>query len=353
MRAAAILLAVLALAGCDKKEEPRAEPVRPVLTALVEPRTSAIFGPFSGTIAPRTQTTLGFRIPGRMIARDVTVGDLVAKDQRLAALDPTVVGLQVTSAEADVTNAQAQLTNAQATLSRQKTLAQGGTAAQAQLDTAVASQATAQARLTQAKAALQKARDQLGYADLRADYDGVVTAWTSEVGQVVSAGQGVVTIARPDEREAVFDVPDGLVASLNREETYDVALLIDESVVAHGRIREIAPQSDASTRTRRVKLGLEAPPLGFRLGTTVSISLTRPSPPRIDVPASAVLDQNGKTSVWLVGAGKVDLRDVTVGTRQDGWVTISAGLAKGDRIVTAGVHSLKPGQAVTLAEQQP
>lgn len=353
MRATLLVLAAILLAGCDKKEEPRAEPVRPVLTALVEPTTNERFGPFSGTITPRTQTTLGFRIAGRMIARDVTVGDLVTKNQRLGALDPTVVQLQVTSAEADVTNAQAQLTNAVATLGRQKTLAQGGTAAQAQLDSAVAGQATAQARLAQAKAALQKARDQLGYADLRADYDGVVTAWTSEVGQVVSAGQGVVTIARPDEREAVFDVPDALIASLNRDEVYDVALLIDESVTARGRIREIAPQSDASTRSRRIKLGLEAPPMGFRLGTTVSISLTRPSPPRIDIPASAILDKDGKSSVWLVGAGKVDLHEVSVGARQGDWVAISAGLAKGDRIVTAGVHSLKPGQAVTLAEQQP
>jgi RND family efflux transporter MFP subunit len=289
-----------------------------------------------------------------MTARDVTVGDLVKKGQRLAALDPTVVQLQVASAQADVANAQAQLVNAVATQTRQQTLAQGGNAAQSQLDAAIANAETAKARVTQTLAALQKAKDQLSYSELQADYDGVVTAWTAEVGQVVTAGQSVVTIAKPDEREAVFDVPDSLIGTMGLDEVYTVALLIDTSFTAKGRVRELAPQSDASTRTRRVRLSLEDPPLGFRLGTTVSVSLLRPSPMRIELPASAILEKDGKNSVWVVAApGTVDLREVTLTAREGLRVTLSAGLAKGDRIVTAGVHSLKAGQAVKLSEQQP
>ena len=350
----AVAGAALMASGCDKKTDAEPEPIRPVLTTVVDVKTTNLFGPFSGTIEPRTQTTLGFQIPGRMMARDVTVGDLVKKGQRLAALDPTVVQLQVTSAQADVANAQAQLANAASTLTRQQTLAQGGVAARSQLDSAIAGQETAQARLAQANAALQKAKDQFDYSELRADYDGVVTAWTTEVGQVVSAGQSVVTIAKPDEREAVFDVPDSLVASMGADERYDVSLLIAPEVVAGGHIREISPQSDQTTRTRRVRLSLDAPPIGFRLGTTVRVSLLRPSPARIELPASAILDRDGKSAVWVLSAaGTVDLHEVTLTARHGSFVTLSAGLSKGDRIVTAGVHSLKAGQAVKLSEQQP
>jgi RND family efflux transporter MFP subunit len=181
-----------------------------------------------------------------------------------------------------------------------------------------------------------------------------MTAWTAEVGQVVSAGQSVVTIAQPDEREAVFDVPDSLVATMGRDERYAVALLIDASVAASGHIREMSPQSDAATRTRRVRLSLETPPMAFRLGTTVSVSLQRASPPRIELPASAILDKDGKSSVWIVtAAGTVELREVALAAHRGSLVSLSAGLAKGDRIVTAGVHSLKAGQVVKLSEPQP
>ena len=127
MRASVLIVvaaAALIVSGCEKKSDPEPLPIRPGLTTVVEPRTTQLFGPFSGTIEPRTQTALGFRIPGRMTARDVTVGDLVKKDQRLAALDPTVVQLQVTSA---ATSPMPGTARQRCTQTRQQTLARAAT----------------------------------------------------------------------------------------------------------------------------------------------------------------------------------------------------------------------------------
>ncbi|RVU15290.1 efflux RND transporter periplasmic adaptor subunit [Methylobacterium oryzihabitans] len=349
-----LVLPFLALAACQEHAEAPLPP-RPVLTATVAPRTTETFGPFAGSIEPRYQTQAGFRIAGRMVARDVFVGDLVAKGTRLAALDPVVPQFALTRARADVADAEAQLANAGATESRQRTLFEGGNVTQAQLDTAVANRDTAAARLSQAKAALQKAEDELGYATLKADFDGVVTAWSAEVGQVVSAGQAVVTVARPDIREAVVDIPDALMGDVKPGVTFTVTLQAAPAITAQGRVREIGPLADAATRTRRVRMTLVDPPEAFRLGTTVTVALERPIAPQVTLPATALLERDGRTGVWVVtaagtpdGRATVALRPVTVIGRDGASVTLADGLKAGERVAVAGAHSLEDGQAVRL-----
>lgn len=351
MRHVPALVVLVALAGCQGKDAEAPPPVRPVLTTRVEIRTAETFGPFAGTVEPRYQTQAGFRVPGRMVARDVYVGDLVPKGARLAALDPTVLQFAVTRARADVTDAEAQLANASAVEARQRTLFEGGNVTQAALDSAVASRDTAAARLAQAKATLQKANDELGYATLKADVDGVVTAWNAEIGQVVSAGQAVVTLARPDIREAVVDIPDGLMVGITAGTAFTVTLLAAPGITATGKVREIGPLADPATRTRRVRMTLADPPEAFRLGTTITVALERPTRPRITLPATALLEAENRTSVWVVAPdGKtVSRRDVAVVARDDDAVTLADGLKAGETVVTAGVHSLKDGQAVRLA----
>ncbi|AWN46564.1 efflux transporter periplasmic adaptor subunit [Methylobacterium terrae] len=356
MRHVPALVVLLAVAGCQEKKAEAPPPVRPVLTTTVEVRTAETFGPFAGTVEPRYQTQAGFRVPGRMVARDVYVGDLVPKGARLAALDPTVLQFAVTRARADVTDAEAQLANASAVESRQRTLFEGGNVTQAALDSAVASRDTAAARLAQGRAALQKATDELGYATLKADVDGVVTAWNAEIGQVVSAGQAVVTLARPDIREAVVDIPDGLMAGIRAGTEFAVTLQAAPAITAKGRVREIGPLADPATRTRRVRMTLVDPPEAFRLGTTVTVALERPTPPRITLPATALLRAENRTSVWVVAPdGKsVSRRDVVLvasgdpASPDDATVTLSDGVSAGETVVVAGVHSLKDGQAVRL-----
>ncbi len=278
MRRLVLPIAVLvALSGCKEQKAEAPPPVRPVLTTTVALEEARTFGPFAGTVQPRYESQLGFRIGGRIVARDVFVGDQVAKGTRLAALDPTVQQFALVRARADVADAQAQVKNASAAEGRQRILFENNSAVtQAQLDGAVANRDTADARLAQAKAALQKATDELGYATLTAGFDGVVTAWSAEVGQVVPPGQVVVTMARPDVREAVVDIPDDLIGELPKDIEFTVRLQEVPEVTARARVREIGPLAEASTRTRRVRMSLIDPPDGFRLGNTVTVAFERP-----------------------------------------------------------------------------
>jgi RND family efflux transporter MFP subunit len=346
VRALAALMPLLLLAAC--KDETPPMPPRPVLAAPVEVVSSEVFGPFASTLEARYQTQLGFQLSGRMVARDVYVGDLVRSGQRLAALDPTVIQFALTRAKADVVDAKAQLANAEGVQERQRLLAQAGNASQATLDNAVAAHDTAQARLDQAAAALRLAEEQIGYTELHANFDGVITAWTAEVGQYVTNGQAVVTVARPDIREAVVDIPDELIGQVHAGLAFTVRLQTTTKVTATARVREIGPAADTATRSHRVRLTLEAPPDAFRIGTTVSVAIEHNVTPRLLVPAQAVVETHGEHFVWILAKDghSVAKRVVTIGDGAGEKTVVGSGLAVGDRVVTVGVHSLVDGQAV-------
>jgi membrane fusion protein, multidrug efflux system len=168
----------------------------------------------------------------------------------------------------------------------------------------------------------------------------------------VTAGQTIVTVARPDVREAVFDIPDALATALPPAAAFTVVWELSPSFSIVGRVREIAPEADPTTRTRRVRLTLDHPPDMFLLGTTVLVTRTADTAPRIDLPATALLERDGKSMVWVVDPRTltVPLREVKLSGRGKGTITVSGGLAAGDRVVTAGVHSLSPGQIVKIFE---
>ena len=261
------------LAACQEEHHAEAPAPRPVLTVVAAPQTARTVG-FAGTVEPRYKSDLGFRVLGRVISRDVNVSDVVRKGQRLATLDPLTYQLAVRSAQADLVSATARLENAAATESRQRTLLQQNITTQAQYDAAKQARESAEAGVTSARANLDKAEEQLGYAELRAEFDGVVTATEAELGQVVQPGQTVVSVARPDIREAVVDLPESIGRDLRPGARFDIALQVDPSVRAAGSVREIAPQADPATRTRRVRITLDNPPESFRLGTTITASVT-------------------------------------------------------------------------------
>jgi RND family efflux transporter MFP subunit len=349
------LALLLGLAAC-RDDKPEAAPVRPVLSVAAVVRTTDTLGPFAGTIEPRYKSDLGFRIFGRMVARFVDVGAVVTRDQELAALDPAVQALAVRSAEATVANAEAQFANAAAEEGRQRDLAQRNITPQAQFELIQRNRETAEANLTRARASLRKARDLLSFTQLKADFDGVVTGRYAEPGQVVNAGQKIVTVARPEIREAVIAVPNELADALAHPNTFTMTVDLDHVVsMKAAAVRSIDPTADPTTRTRSVFLTLDDPPAAFRLGITIGVTLTRPVSPRIDLPATALVDKDGKSFVWLVDPARstVALHEVTVLARDDDTVTVTASsgaadLSGGARIVIAGAHSLTPGQAVKV-----
>jgi membrane fusion protein, multidrug efflux system len=337
----------LAIAGC-KQEAAAPEPVRPVLTTIVEP-TSPGSAVTVGTIEPRYTTNIGFQVFGRLIARPVNVGDLVEEGQTLAALDSTTLELAVQSARADLSRSKARLANAKATEERKQTLIGSDSTTKASLDDAEYARAGAEASVARAQANLTKALEQLGYAQLKAQFAGVVTAVSADVGQVVSPGQSIVTVARPDVREAVVDVGPDFPVALQVDLPFSVSLQLAPAIHVAGRIREIAPEADRVTRMRRIRIALPDPPPSFRLGSTVSATLSEAQNRDLRVPASAVLTKEGESFVWVVDqpTSTVSLRKVAV--RADaGGMRIDAGAGAGTRIVTAGIHSLKQGQQVRI-----
>ena len=170
--------------------------------------------------------------------------------------------------------------------------------------------------------------------------------------KLVSAGQAVVTLARPEVREAVFDLPTEVAESLPADARFLVSAQLDPQARTTGSIRELGPQADASTRTRRVRLSLAQTPEAFRLGSTIQVQLSSAGSVRSVLPASVLLERDGKTQVWVVDGkqSSVALREVQVLSRDERQVVIGQGLADGDRVVRAGVNSLKPGQKIKLDE---
>jgi RND family efflux transporter MFP subunit len=322
-----------------------------VLSIIVAPAAGE-GAAFAGTIDARYESTLGFQVLGRMIARDVNVGDAVKQGARLAALDPTPFQLALRNAEADLAREEAHLQNAKATAARQRQLNQSGATAKADFEAAQHEFESAEASTEAARANVRVAQKKLGYTELHAEFDGVIAATKAEVGQVLQPGQEVVSVVRPAEREAVVDLPDQIAVNLRPETGFIVTAEADPATRVKGQIREIAPQADLATRTRRVRITLVDPPLNFRLGSIVKAVAATDAGAEIELPSSALLERNGQTFLWVVDAAtnKVSMREVKIGARDTDSFRVAEGLAPGTRVVTAGVHSLSPDQAVKISE---
>jgi len=345
---AAILIAAT-VTGCDKPA-PAAPQARPVRTVTVERPVGGEIVSLTGQIRAKDQTNLAFRVGGRIIERPVNVGDVVTPGQVVAKLDPQNQQNELRSAQASLASAEAILTQARLTFGRQQKLLKDGWTTSARFDEAEQALKTAAAQVDSARAQLRIAQDRLSYTVLVANAAGVVTAVGAESGEVVPAGQMVVQLAQQDGRDAVFDVPEQLIRTGPRDPLVQIALTNDPTIRATGRVREVAPQADAATRTFRVKVGLIDPPAAMRLGATVTGSIKLIATPGVEVPATALTKADGRPAVWVVDTRSltVSLRNVDVARYDPATVVIAQGLETGEVVVTAGVQTLHPGQKVRL-----
>ena len=346
-----LLGAVAGLSACHRQAAAPAAPIRPVLSIIVAPE-AADGAVFAGTVEARYESILSFRVLGRMIAREVNIGDKVEKGALIAKLDPTPFQLALRDAEADLARAEAHRQQAKMDAARQRQLFSEGVTAKAEFEAAQHEWENAEAATAAAKANVGLAQEHLGYAELHAEFDGVIAATKGQVGQVVQPGQEVVRVVRPEEREAVVDVPDNIAADLRPGIGFIVTSEAEPATRVKGQVREIAPQADAATRTRRVRITLVDPPLNFRMGTIVKAVAAMTIGAAIDLPSSALLERDGKTFVWVVdpASSKVSIREVKLGGRNADSFRVVEGLAPGTRVVTAGAHSLSPNQLVKIAD---
>jgi RND family efflux transporter MFP subunit len=346
-----VLALVLVLAACQKEEKAASTPIRPVRTVTVEMQEGGERLSLTGEIQPRYEADIGFRVDGKILERPVDVGTPVKKGDLLARLDPQQYRQDLEVAKSEVAAAEAEVTRSEAQEYRQRELLKNGHTTRVQYDQALKTFKTAQAQLDAARAKQVQASENLGYTDLRADYDGVISAVGANAGQVVSPGQMVVRLARPEEREAVFNVAEGGFKSVPKDPSVEVELVSNPEIKTVGKVRYVSPQADPATRTYTVRVSLPEAPPQMRLGANVVGTVTLDQGETVSIPGSALFQKDGKPAVWLVEKDKtVQLKPITVQRYQGDSVVVGDGLAQGDVVVTAGVQKLLPGQKVALMD---
>jgi membrane fusion protein, multidrug efflux system len=349
VRIVGAFIAALTLAACNKAD-PAAPEARPVRTIAVGQGAEGEIVSLTGQVRAKDDVSLAFRVDGRMVERPVHVGDELRAGQIVGRLDSRVQDNALQSAQANLASVEAILTQARLTFSRQEQLRKDGWTTQANYDEAHQKLLTAEAQVDSAQAQVRIAQQQQNYTILYADAPGAVTAVGAEPGEVVRAGQMVAQLARQGGRDAVFDVPEQLIRNGPRDPEVEITLSNDPQVKATGRVREVAPQADAATRTYQVKVGISNPPETMRLGATVVGRIRLTAPAGVEVPASTLTETEGRPAVWVVNPDThtVSLRNVQVDRYDPSDVVISRGLERGELVVTAGVQTLRPGQKVRL-----
>jgi RND family efflux transporter MFP subunit len=341
------LVSALALAGCGQKPEAKAENTRPVLVAAVHYEPESPQRSFVGTIKPRIETDIGFRVTGKVAKRLVEVGQTVDVGQPLAVLDEVDLKLQAEQAVAEFTAATGVLAQASAAEGRANELRTKGWSTQAQVDQAKASADEARARLNRAERSVDLTKNSLSYATLLADTRGVVTTTLIDPGQVVAAGQTAIRVARFGEKEAVVAIPETLVGRA-KDGVATVTLWSEPGKKYAAKLREIAPNADASTRTYLAKFSLPDAGETVSLGMTATLTLSDPRTQQIArVPLSALFSQGGASSLYIVDdAGDVALKPVVVKSYETKDVLITGGVDEGAKVVVLGVQKLDPAQKV-------
>ena len=354
-KAALVLPLATTLAGCKDEAKVEQEIVRPVKVAVIGEVVRGRTLTYSGVVRPRIESAIGFRVTGKIVERFVNVGDRVEVGQVIARLDDVDLQLAANSAKAAVAAARSRLAVASDNLERGKALLPKAIISQAAYDARRDEMDAAASALDSAEAQLRQAANAVGYATLKADKAGTVTAVMGEPGQVVSAGQTVITLAYAGETEIAIAVPEHDAGHLMIGQRAKITLWAGPWVSVEGRIREIAGQADPASRTYAVRIAVSGSPHFMRLGMTASVLL------RIDddaagvvVPLTALTESDGAPVVFVVDPTNEAVRKTPVsvgGIAEDG-VKIPDGLRAGDVVVTGGVQFLRDGMRVRLPDHR-
>jgi len=332
-----LAVAAVALAGCNDQVAQKPAPARPVLVATAHYEAETPERSFVGTIKPRIEADMGFRVPGKVAKRLVEVGQTVEVGQPLATLDQVDLKLQAEQAVAEFTAASGVVAQAVAAETRAKELKAKGWTTDAQLDSAKAAADEARARLERAERSVDLTKNSLSYATL------------IEPGQVVAAGQTAIRVARFAEKEAVVAIPETLVDRA-KSGTATVTLWSEPNRKYQARLREISPSADPATRTYLAKFSLPDAGDKVELGMTATLTLADPATERVArLPLSALFDQGDRPSFYVVGdKGDLKLQPVQVKSYESNDVVVAGGIDEGAKVVALGVQKLDPSVKVKV-----
>src|SRR5262249_20369857 len=308
-RALLAFAALALLAACQAETAPAPRVERPVKVQRVSFEQENTTREFVGVVRARYETDLGFRVAGKIVERVVNVGDRVRVGDVVARLDPQDLKLQVESAEAEFAAATSNLAQAAADLDRYRVLRAPGYASVADCHRKKAPNDEAEGRLARARRALDLAPTQLGYAEPKADADGLITATLAEAGQVVAIGQAVARLAHRGEKEALVALPETWLAEAQRSRAI-VRLWSDRDRSFEARLRELSPQADPATRTYAARFTILDAEDTVALGMTAIVTLTNAADaPVAKIPlAAAPLPGTGPTATGAATPARPPLR---------------------------------------------
>ena len=352
---AGCLLAMLLLGACGH-DAPPAEAARPVLVVHPEGGADSAFTAYAGEIRAREENALAFRVGGNLVRRAVDVGDQVKRGQLLAELDPGDLRLQAQALQAQAAAAEAELARAAADRARYAKLAQQQLVSRSALDAQNAAYSAAAGQARAARAQLDVARNQAGYAQLRAPRDGVIAQRQAEAGQVVAAGQSIFTLAGDSGREVAIALPESRIRHFHAGQPVLVELWNAPGTRLPGTIREIAPAADPQARTYAVRIALAGDAAkAVELGQSARVYIGDDDGHAVlRVPLAAVQrGDKGAMAVWVVDPGtrKLHLAPVQLGTFGEDSVPVLRGVTRDAWIVAAGGHLLREGQSVTPVDR--
>ena len=305
---------------------------------------------FTGIVAARVQSDLGFRVPGKVLERLVDTGQTVKRGQPLMRIDPTDLRLATRAQEEAVASAKARARQTSQEESRYRDLVATGAVSRSAYDKTKAAADSARAELNAAEAQAAVARNETGYAVLLADADGVVVETLAEAGQVVTAGQVVVRVAHAGRREAVVELPETLrpaIGSTGR------ATLYGSGLTGSAQLRQLSDAANRQTRTFEARYVLEGSLADAPLGSTVSIQISNGrSVPALQVPLGAIFDAGKGPGVWLVEGEtpRVTWHAVQISGLSNEAASVVGNFNPGDRVVALGANLLHEGDHVRLAE---
>ncbi|BEP42523.1 efflux RND transporter periplasmic adaptor subunit [Variovorax sp. V15] len=344
----------LALVACGEKAPPDPRTQAPQVRVAVVEGAGAASRAFTGTVAARIQSDLAFRVSGKVLQRLVDTGQGVRRGQVLMRIDPIDLKLAAHAQQEAVAAARARLQQAAQDEVRYRDLRGTGAISASAYDQVKAAADTAKAQVSAAEAQADVARNASGYAELVADGDGVVMETLAEPGQVVSAGQTVVRVARAGPREAVVQLPETLRPAVGS--VGQATLFGREGVSVATTLRQLSEAADRQTRTFEARYVLKGELADAPLGATVTIRIPQGLPSAsggLQVPIGALFDAGKGPGVWLVSGepARVNWRPVVVERLDEDGARVTGSLQQGDRIVALGAHLLREGEQVRVADQ--
>ncbi|WP_298434782.1 efflux RND transporter periplasmic adaptor subunit [Geobacter sp.] len=348
---ALVVIVCAVVLGKDKKLPVDAAPPRLVRSFTVISAQGGV-AEYTGVVHARTESDLGFRVPGKILEKLVKAGDHVKRGQALMQLDPSDLRLAANSAQAAVEAARAQNKRALSDELRQRGLVAIKAVSVQEYEQAKSAADATTAQLNSAIAYSKQLENQAGYAVLRADADGIVMETLADVGQVVGPGNVVVRLAQDGAREAVVNLPEG--NEKIAKSTATASLYADPTQTFTANLRELSAMADPLTRTYQARYSLGGAGANAPLGATVTVHLDGESAhgtlQQYEIPVGALYDGGNGTSVWVINPNTSTLsrRPVEVAKLGSETALVSKGLKPGERILALGAHLVKEGEKVMI-----